>query len=245
MSVHDDASFTLPLSLPVERKLQVALFVCPGFFLPDNIGLQTVFGVLPNVDLHLVWKNRDEIAGVPRFTTRATTTFAECPKALDVLHVPAIPPHVMEDKESLAFLAEYGGRAAWLSGVCAGALMLGAAGLLKGYRATTNFHLHDQLPYYGAIPTQGNVVEDRNRLTSGPVSGGFDLALRLIGRLCGDEVARECELEMEYAPEPPYGTGSPELAGPERTARSLQRMAPLIEEMRQVGIRASRRLEIA
>ncbi|KYF91133.1 isonitrile hydratase [Sorangium cellulosum] len=245
MSVHEEPTFTVPLSLPTQRKLQVALFVCPGFFLPDNIGLQTVFGVLPNVDLHLVWKNRDEIKGIPRFTTRATTTFSDCPEVLDILHVPAIPPHVMEDEESLAFLAEYGGRAAWLSGVCAGSLMLGAAGLLEGYRATTNFHLHDQLAYYGAIPIKGNVVEDRNRITSGPVSGGFDLALRLLGRLWGDEIARECELDMEYAPEPPYGTGRPELAGPALTERSMQRMAPLIEETRQVGIRASRRLGIA
>ncbi|XXT18545.1 DJ-1/PfpI family protein [Sorangium sp. So ce429] len=245
MSVHEEPTFTVPLSLPTQRKLRVALFVCPGFFLPDNIGLQTVFGVLPNVDLHLVWKNRDEIKGIPRITTRATTLFSDCPKTLDILHVPAVPAHVMEDEESLAFLAEYGGRAAWLSGVCGGSLMLGAAGLLKGYRATTNFHMHDQLAYYGAIPTKGNVVEDRNRITSGPVSGGFDLALRLLGRLWGDEIARECELDMEYAPEPPYGTGSPELAGPELTARSMQRMAPLIEETRQVGIRASRRLGIA
>ncbi|MGK3969561.1 DJ-1/PfpI family protein [Sorangium sp. So ce1667] len=245
MSVHEEPTFTVPLSLPTQRKLRVALFVCPGFFLPDNIGLQTVFGVLPNVDLHLVWKNRDEIKGIPHFTTRATTPFSDCPKALDILHVPAVPPHVMEDEESLAFLAEHGSRAAWLSGVCGGSLMLGAAGLLKGYRATTNFHMHDQLAHYGAIPTKGNVVEDRNRITSGPVSGGFDLALRLLGRLWGDEIARDCELDMEYAPEPPYGTGSPELAGPELTARSMQRMAPLIEEARQVGIRASRRLGIA
>ncbi|MGK3976656.1 DJ-1/PfpI family protein [Sorangium sp. So ce118] len=245
MSVHEEPTFTVPLSLPTQRKLRVALFVCPGFFLPDNIGLQTVFGVLPNVDLHLVWKNRDEIKGIPHFTTRATTPFSDCPKTLDILHVPAVPPHVMEDEESLAFLAEHGSRAAWLSGVCGGSLMLGAAGLLKGYRATTNFHMHDQLAHYGAIPTKGNVVEDRNRITSGPVSGGFDLALRLLGRLWGDEIARDCELDMEYAPEPPYGTGSPELAGPELTARSMQRMAPLIEEARQVGIRASRRLGIA
>ena len=244
MSSQEDSLFTLPTSRKLERKLQIALFVCPGFFLPDNIGVQTVFGLMPDVDLHLVWKNKDEIRGTPCFTTRASTTFRDCPKDLDLLHVPAIPPDIMEDEESLAFLAEAGSRAKWLSGVCGGALMLGAAGLLKGYRATTNFHVHDQLAYYGAIPTKANVVEDRNRLTSGPVSGGFDLALRLLGRMYGDDVGRECELQMEWAPEPPYGTGRPDLAGPELTARAMQALAPMAEATRQVSIRASRRLEI-
>ncbi|MDI1484532.1 DJ-1/PfpI family protein [Polyangium sp. y55x31] len=244
MSLRPSDPFKIPTSRPIEQKLHVAIFVCPGYFLPDVIGVQTVFGTLPNTDVYLVWKNKDEFEGMPCFTTRANTTFAECPKNLDLLHVGAIPPDVMEDPEALAFVAEYGGRAKWVSGVCVGALMLGAAGLLKGHRATTNFHMHEQLAYYGATPIKANVVEHGNRITSGPVSGSFDLALRLVGRLVGDDIGRECELQMEYAPEPPYRTGSPELAGPELTAKALAALAPLTEAMREVGVRASRRLEI-
>jgi transcriptional regulator GlxA family with amidase domain len=245
MSLQNEPTFALPAGRPTAQKLKIALFVCPGFFLPDNIGVQTVFGLLLHVDMYFVWKNKDEIPAVPRSTTRADTTFSDCPKDLDLLHIPLIPPEVLEDPASLAFVAEYGSRAKWVSGVCGGVLMLGAAGLLKGYRATTNFQVHHHLPYYGAIPTKGNVVEDRNRITSGPVSGGFDLALRLLGRMCGDDLGKECELQMEYAPEPPYGTGSPDLAGPELTAKALAAMAPMNEVLLQVAIRASRRLEIA
>jgi cyclohexyl-isocyanide hydratase len=222
----------------------VGILVAPGYYLPDVIGVQTVFGSLPNVDLHSLWKHKDEIEGMPGFTTRATTTFAECPKELDLLHVGAVPPDVMEDPAVLAFLAEYGGRAKYVSGVCAGACLLGAAGLLRGYRATTNFHVHDQLTHYGATPVEANVVEDRNRITSGPVSGGFDLALRLLGRMCGDDIGREIELQFEYAPEPPYGTGRPDLAGPEMTAKAKAALAGMTEAMLQVAIRASKRLEI-
>ena len=110
------ADFTkIPTSRPIEQKLQVAIFVCPGYFLPDVIGVQTVFGMLPNTEVHFVWKNKDELEGAPCFTTRASTTFAECPKDLDLLHIGAIPPHVMEDPEVLAFVAEYGARARWVS----------------------------------------------------------------------------------------------------------------------------------
>lgn len=244
MSLRNSDLAKIPTSRPIERKLHVAALICPGYFLPDVIGLQTIFGTLPNTDLHLVWKNKDEIEGMPSFTTRATTTFAECPEELDILLVGAIPPDVMEDPEVLAFLSAYGGRAKWVAGVCAGSLALGAAGLLRGYRATSNFHMVDQLAYYGATYTKGYIVEDRNRITSGPVSGGFDLALRLLGRLVGDDIGREIELQMEWAPEPPYRTGNPHLAGPELTEKANAALAPMTAAVREVGIRASRRLGI-
>jgi cyclohexyl-isocyanide hydratase len=244
MSLRENPLAKVPTSRPIERKLKVAILVCPCYFLPDVIGVQTVYGLLPNTELSSVWKNKDEIEGMPCFTTRATATFAECPRDLDLFHVGAVSLEVMEDPEVLAFVAEVGGRAKWVSGVCGGALLLGAAGLLKGYRATTNFHMHDQLAFYGAKPTKANVVVDGNRVTSGPVSGSFDLALRLLEPLVGEDIGREVELQMEWAPEPPYHTGSPELAGPELTAKANAALAPLTEAMRQIGIRAARRLEI-
>ncbi|MDT7580237.1 MAG: hypothetical protein QOK35_1501 [Pseudonocardiales bacterium] len=239
----DDAPFA-DLDAAGRRDLQVAILVCPGFMPIDVIGLHTIFGMLPGARVHLVWKNLDEIVGIPTFPTRATTTFADCPADLDVLFAGAVLPDVFEDEETLAFLADRGARARWVAGACAGSLLLGAAGLLRGYRTTTNFQLHDLLPSFGAIPARGNVVEDRNRITAGPATGGIEIGLRLVQDLYGDEAARETELQMEYAPTPLYGVGTPELAGPELTRRTLAHNAALSAPMVAVAERAARRLNV-
>lgn len=234
----------LDLDVADRRPVQVAILVCPGFMPIDVVGLHTAFGMLPGTQVHLVWKNLDEIVGVPPFPTRATTTFADCPSELDVLFTGAVMPDTFEDAETLAFLADRGARARWVAGSCAGSLLLGAAGLLQGYRATTNFQQHDLLPYFGAIPARGNVVEDRNRITAGPATGGIEIALRLLQDLYGDEVAREAELQMEYAPTPLFGVGTPELAGPELTRRALDHGAAISAPMLAVADRAARRLGV-
>ncbi|MEF3113610.1 DJ-1/PfpI family protein [Streptomyces chrestomyceticus] len=226
------------------RTLEIAILVCPGYMPVDIIGFHTAFGLLPDVNLHLVWKDLDEIAGMPHFPTRATTTFEDCPADLDVLYAGAVPPEIFEDAEVLAFLADRGSRATWVAGVCAGSLLLGAAGLLLGYRATTNFQLHDNLAHYGAVPARGNVVEDRNRITAGPATGSFEIGLRLIQAFFGDDVARQSELMMEYAPRPLFGVGTPELAGPELTEQLLARSADMGAVFAQVAERAARRLGV-
>ncbi|KOU07666.1 isonitrile hydratase [Streptomyces sp. NRRL F-5755] len=226
------------------RKLEIAILVCPGYMPVDIIGFHTAMGLLPDVNLHLVWKNRDEITGMPHFPTRATTTFEDCPADLDVLFAGAVPAEVFEDEEVLAFLADRGSRAGWIAGVCAGSLLMGAAGLLRGYRATTNFQVHEHLAAFGAIPERGNVVEDRNRITSGPATGSFEVGLRLIQVFFGDDAARRSELMMEYAPRPLFGVGTPELAGPELTNELLAANAPMSADFGKVAGRAARRLGI-
>ena len=228
-----------------DTDIQVAILVCPGYMPIDVIGLHTTFGMLPGAQVHLVWKDLDEVVGVPAFPTRATTTFADCPAELDVLFAGAVPAEIYEDAATLAFLADRGARARWVAGSCGGSLLLGAAGLLRGYRATTNFQQHDLLPHFGAVPTRGNVVEDRNRITAGPATGGIEIALRLVQDLYGDDVARLAELHMEYAPTPPFGVGSPELAGPELTRRALAETAAMGAPFRAVAERAARRLGVA
>ncbi|MFE7117120.1 DJ-1/PfpI family protein [Streptomyces sp. NPDC057654] len=228
------------------RKLNIAILVCPGYMPVDIIGIHTGLGLLPDVNVHLVWKNLDEIMGSPAFPTRATTTFEDCPAELDALCAGAVPLDVLEDTETLEFLADRGSRAQWVAGVCVGSLLLGAAGLLRGYRATTNFHVHDLLPYYGAtlVPTN-NVVEDRNRLTAGPATGSMEIALRLIQDLRGTEAARRAELTMEYAPRPPFGVGTPELAGPEMTRAALAEAAGMKAPFLDSAKRAAERLGVA
>ena len=240
-----DSAPSLDFDVADRPPVQVAILVCPGFMPIDMIGLFTMFGMLPGTQVHLVGKTLDEIVGLPTFPTRATTTFADCPTELDVLFTGAVMPDTFEDAETLAFLADRGARARWVAGSCAGSLLLGAAGLLRGYRATTNFQQHDLLPLFGAIPARGNVVEDRNRITAGPATGGIEIALRLVQDLYGDDVAREAELQMEYAPRPLFGVGTPELAGPELTRRALAHGAALGEPLRAVADRAAARLGVA
>ncbi len=226
-----------------ERRLQIAILVCPGFAPVDIIGVHTIFGVLPTAEVHLVWKDLQPLVGMPTFPCQATTTFESCPRELDVLHIGAVPPEILEDEEALAFLADRGARAGHVTASCAGSLMLGAAGLLRGYRATSNFHIVDMLSHFDAIPVEGGtIVEDRNRITAGPATGSFEIGLRLLELLCGQDAAREMELQMEYAPRPLFGTGSPALAGPELTRRALDRAAPLREMMRPPVLRAAQRL---
>ena len=222
--------------------VNVAILVCPGFMPVDVIGIHTVFGTAPNATVHLVWKNLDEIIGFPTFPTRATTTFADCPKDLDIIWTGAVAPEIFGDVETLEFLADRGGRARWVGGNCGGTLLLAAAGLLTGYKATSNFQQRDLLALFGATPTVGNVVVDRNRITAGPLTGSVEAGLRLAQEFYSDEVAMEMELQAEYAPQPLFGVGRPDLAGPELTRRTLEHGAAMAKPYEEAIKRAAQRL---
>ncbi len=118
-----------------------------------------------------------------------------------------------------------------------GSLILGAAGLLKGYRASSYWAVRDQLAEFGATPCNQRVVIDRNRMSGGGVTAGIDVGLSLIGTLAGDDYGRMVELFLEYAPEPPYGSGRPELAGPELAGQVTGAMGAtaFIEEIKAVA----------
>ena len=224
-------------------KLQIGLFICPNCYIPDIIGVYTVFSIIPECDIHFIWKDKDLIVGYPNFPMHATTTFAECPPNLDVLCIGATPADLPD--EALLFLAEKGNRAKYLIGICGGGLMLAVAGLLEGYHATANFSLVDNLSEFGAVPVKGGeVVIDRNRITAGPISGSFEAGLIVLGKLRGEEAAKEAELTLEYAPHPPYGTGSPELAGIELTQKVTQKYEALYGELLEAARQASERLAV-
>jgi cyclohexyl-isocyanide hydratase len=144
-----------------------------------------------------------------------------------VLCVPGGPgvAAMMEDAEVLAFLREQAGRVRFLTSVCTGSLILGAAGLLRGKRATTHWASHDFLAAFGAIPTQGRVVHDGALITGGGVTAGIDFALTVVAEIAGPAVAQGIQLQIEYAPAPPFDAGSPDAAPPEVLARSRQRNA--------------------
>lgn len=149
---------------------------------------------------------------------------------------------LMEDSEVLGFLRQQAQRAQWITSVCTGALVLGAAGLLRGYTATTHWNSLPLLPRFGAIASQQRVVFDRNRVTGAGVTAGLDFGIALVGRLFGEETAQLITLGQEYDPAPPYATGSPAKAPAELVARFRQLTAGAAAERQAAAERAAQRL---
>lgn len=200
--------------------LKVGIIICPGVALMDLLGAHAIFGMSPQVELHILWKDTTLLNASPSFPVAATTRFDEAPQ-LDVLVMGAVPPEMNQDPHILAFISEQSRYTQYLIGICGGALLLGAAGLLEGRRATTNFHLLDKLPLFGAQAIAGGtVVQDGGVLTAGPATGGFEAALQVLALLRGEEAAKLVELTIEYHPHPVFGVGTPKLAGPELTQNS-------------------------
>jgi cyclohexyl-isocyanide hydratase len=122
---------------------------------------------------------------------------------------------LLGDSKALAFLADRGSRARWVCSVCTGSLLLGAAGLLRGYRAAVHWGAREVLSQFGADPSNERVCIDRNRLTGAGITSGVDFGIKVAGQWAGEDMGRLIELIMEYAPQPPYGTGRPDLADPQ------------------------------
>jgi cyclohexyl-isocyanide hydratase len=174
-----------------------------------------------------------------------TTDFADCPVAPDILFVPGgLKGSIaaMTDPATIAFLADRGAKARFVTSVCTGGLVLGAAGLLRGYRATTHWYVRDLLPLLGAVPAEGRVVVDRNRLTAGGVTAGIDFGLTLAAQLHGEEVAKRLQLVLEYEPAPPFQAGGPTGAGPALTAEVLGRRRSVLDEAKAAATAAARNL---
>jgi cyclohexyl-isocyanide hydratase len=230
-------------------QLEIGLLVYPGMFLQDLVGPLTMFEALMNRNLHLLWKNMQPVGPekpehpglIPVPPTR---TFAECPEVLDVLFVPGGVPGtltMMEDREVLDFLADRGAKARWVTSVCTGSLILGAAGLLKGYRATSYWATLDVLPTLGATPVRRRVVTDRNRVTGGGVTAGLDFGLDLIARLRTPTYAQAVQLYLEYDPAPRFNAGTPARAPREARAFMTEMFAGLNAAAHAAARRAAAR----
>jgi len=214
-----------------QPPLEIGMLLYPGLTLLDLIGPQTVFSWFANT--HLVWKTKDLVYSDTGIGMQPTCTFETCPRDLDILFVPGGfgQNQLMADAEVLAFLADRGPKAKYVTSVCSGSLLLGAAGLLKGYKATSHWAARDGLSAFGAIPTDARVVVDRNRITGGGVTAGIDFGLVLLAKLRGDDAAKLTQLAMEYDPEPPFQAGSPKTAGPAIVEQAMSFMAATFEKM--------------
>jgi len=204
----------------MSTALDIGFLLFPQVTQLDLTGPAQILGRIPGARVHLPWKSVDPVPTDVGFTINPTTTFADCPP-LDVLCVPGGfgIEALFDDEETLAFLRRQGQQARYVTSVCNGSLVLGAAGLLRGYRSACHWLWRDYLPRFGAIPVAERVVRDRNRISGGGVTAGIDFGLVLAAELAGEEVAKTLQLAFEYDPQPPFDCGSPESAGLERVAR--------------------------
>jgi cyclohexyl-isocyanide hydratase len=216
---------------PGERKM-IAMVVYPDFTALDLVGPHQVFSGLEGYDVKLVWKNTDLVRSDSGLTLKPDLTFQDCPQQVSILFVPGGTRgtvQAMQDPDVLAFVKSRGEKAEYVTSVCTGSLVLGAAGLLRGYKATTHWGATEVLQELGAEVVQQRMVMDRNRLTGGGVTAGIDFGLTLAAKLKGEKVAQRIQLVMEYAPAPPFKSGSPAEAGPEFTAQTRTRFAPFVQ----------------
>ena len=223
--------------------LHIGILLFPDVTQLDATGPAQVLSRVPGAKLHMIWKTLDPVPTDAGFSIVPTTTFADCPQ-LDVICVPGGAGQValMNDEETLAFLRRQAEGARYITSVCTGSLVLGAAGLLKGYKSACHWAWRDMLPAFGAIPVAERVVRDRNRISGGGVTAGIDFGLTVAAELAGEEVAKSIQLVLEYDPQPPFDSGSPEKAGVERVKRIRERLSGMLETRSKANAEAAAKL---
>lgn len=223
--------------------IRVAFLLFPQVTQLDLTGPAQVLSRLGDARIDLVAKTREPVATDAGFSILPTATFGDAPPP-DILCIPGGfgINDAIDDVPTMAWVREAASRATWVTSVCTGSILLGAAGLLKGYRATSHWAQHHHLTAFSAIPVHERVVFDRNRVTGGGVTAGIDFALALTAAIRGEAHARMVQLSLEYDPAPPFDSGSPKRAdaatlaryqmlaargAPERDARTLAAAARL------------------
>jgi len=209
--------------------MNVVMLLYPNMTQLDLTGPFEVLAQFEELRLHLVWKTAEPVCDAGGLKLVPTGSFADCPPC-DILFVPGGPGQIdlMADDVVLGFLKAQAVTARLVTSVCTGSLVLAAAGLLTGYRATCHWLSLPQLAYFGAEPVAERVVRDRDRLTGAGVTSGIDFGLTLVATLFGESRAQRAQLAMEYDPAPPFDAGSPGRADPvlvsevRRTASAFQ-----------------------
>jgi cyclohexyl-isocyanide hydratase len=198
------------------NHLTIGCLVFPRQDQIDFTGPFEVLSRIPDSSLHVIAKTKNPVRDVKGLILTPEMTIADAPP-LDLLLVPGGlgQQALMDDQEMLSFIKNQADSGRYLLSVCTGALLCGAAGVLRGRRATTHWAAWDLLHHYGAIPTKARVVVDGNYISTAGVTAGLDGSLKIASILRGDEVAQEIQLEIEYAPDPPFNSGTPETARPE------------------------------
>lgn len=220
----------------MSTPLKVGFLLYPYLTQLDLTGPAQVFAAAANTQIHLVWKDSFPVESDAGFQLMPTHTFETCP-TLDVLCVPGGPgqERLMQDAQILAWLSAQGKSAAWVTSVCSGSLLLGAAGLLRDYRAASHWNYREYLSLFGAHADDRRVVRDRNRITGGGVTAGIDLALTILAETHGEDEARQVQLLLEYAPQPPFDCGRPEQAGQHITSMVRTRLENQRKKVQEIA----------
>ena len=228
-----------------ENAPKFAMLIYPGMVALDLIGPMTALN-LTGGTIDLVWKNREPVANDLGLPIAATCDFASCPRNVDAFVVPGGlggTTALLDDPETLDFIRDMSKSARYMTGICTGTLALGAAGILKGKRATSHWYCVDMLALFGATPVKERVVEDGNVIT-GNGTGSLDFGLTLSKRVRGEEWARRSQLVLEYDPQPPFDSGTPAGAGTALTAEILKRREPALQTTRKAAEAAAARLSL-
>ena len=225
------------------RSVSVGMVLFPDLTQLDLTGPYEVFTRTPGAEVHLLASSFEPVRAEGGLAIVPGATFADAPH-LDVLFVPggAGVLAMMEDEEVLGFLAEREPAARYVTSVCTGSLVLGAAGLLRGYRAATHWLSMDLLEMLGAEPVAERVVKDRNRVTGGGITAGIDFGLAVAAEIAGEDAAKEIQLMMEYDPAPPFDSGSPKSAERALVERVRGKRGVVQERRTEAAKRARARL---
>jgi cyclohexyl-isocyanide hydratase len=228
----------------MSAPLRIGLLLFPKVTQLDLTGPLKVFSSLPGAKVHLIWKRIEPVPSDSVLALTPTVTFADCPQ-LDVICVPGGvgTDDMVNDEEMLDFLRRQAEGAKYVTSVCTGSLILGSAGLLRGYRATTHWTAMELLAPFGATPAKTRVCIDRNRVTGGGVTAGIDFALTLVSLLTDRQTAEAIQLRLEYNPAPPFNAGSPNTAPPEILALLKERISPYQQRRNEANGRAAARLK--
>lgn len=223
---------------------KIVFLAYPQFTALDLVGPHYMLGSLMGATTMIVAKTREPVVSDTRLAIVPTHTFAECPADIDIICVPGGSTGtlaIMEDAETIAFLKDRGARAKYVTSVCTGSLVLGAAGLLEGYKATSHWVTRHLLSEFGAEPVDARVVIDRNRVTGAGVTAGLDMGLHMLGKLRDPLYAQSVQLLAEYAPEPPYKAGTPATAPSESREMMTAMFTGYVAELREAAKRIRER----
>ena len=209
------------------QSFQIGFLLFPDLTQLDLTGPYEVLSRIPGAQTHLVWKTLEGVRSEGGLTILPTVTIENRPR-LDLLCVPGGQGVnvLLGDPVILDFVRRVAAEARYVTSVCTGSLLLGAAGLLQGRRAATHWAFRDLLPAFGAIPVAERVVVDGRLITGGGVTSGIDFALRVAAEVAGEKVARAIQLGVEYDPQPPFDSGSPERADPALVERIRGLLSP-------------------
>lgn len=213
--------------------MNIVFLLFPNLTQLDSTGPLQVLSRLPGAKVALAAKTLDPVQTDTVLTLNPTHGFDDCPQA-DVLCIPGGfgVDDAMQDAATMAFVRRQAAGAKYVTSVCTGAFILGAAGLLEGKRATTHWAYHDALADVGATPVKARVVRDGNLFTGGGVTAGVDFAFTLAAEIAGEEAAKAIQLGLEYDPAPPFQAGSPEKAPPAALEAMADRYAPRLAAFR-------------